>query len=414
MVVLIIAGLLAVAVGTYLTLTSQENLKVKRSNGWNTALPMAEAGIEEACSQVNRNTNGPNAWAYDGWVFNTNTSAYNKTRFLSDGYYSVDLNGWPGGIVAMTSTGYGCWTGSNYITRRVQVTAQTPAPYYPSGLIANNITFNGNFMADSFDSSTNLYSTAGLYDPKKATDHALIATPPGSTGFVITGTVRINGFVATAVGGVVNITGAGIVGDFGYNVSGTIQSGHYTNGFTTVFPPVLPPFGPNTPGVRTPMSGTNAGVAYTYLLNGGFYYASNLTAVPGGTIYVAAPSTLMVPGNVDLSQITFGSNLTNPPTLSLFFGGSSITFGASLVNGSPPQFWVYGLPSCTSMKMTGLDFVGVIYAPTMNLSAQGGSISGAVVANSFSCQGNFRFHSDDAASTGKAAKKFKILSWAEL
>ena len=405
------AGILGSILATYLAMTSQENLKVKRSTGWNAALPIAEAGLEEACSQVTWNTNA-NSWSFDGWVFNTNTWAYNKQRYLGDGYYSVDLSGWAGGIVAMTSTGYGCWTGSNYISRTVQITAQTPTPYYPNGLIATSIKFNGQFSADSFDSSNPLYSTGGNYDSKKATDHALVASPPGSTGYTITGTVNIYGFVATAVGGLVSIVGSGVVGDFGYNVKGTIQPGHQTNTFTTVYPPVMTPFGPNTPGVRTPTSGTNSGKAYNYVLNGGFYFAPDLAA-SSGTMYVAAPSILMTTGTVNLASITFASNPTNPPQLSLVYGGSSISFGATLVNGSPPQFWLYGLPSCTSMKMTGVDFVGVIYAPNMDLSAQNGSISGAILANSFSCQGKFGFHYDDATA-GAAAKKFKILTWAEL
>ena len=48
LVILIIAGILAAAIGTYLALTSQGNSNVKRSIGWNAALPLAEAGVEEA------------------------------------------------------------------------------------------------------------------------------------------------------------------------------------------------------------------------------------------------------------------------------------------------------------------------------------------------------------------------------
>jgi len=116
LIVTFIAGVLALMLGTYLAMTSQENVTVKRSIGWNAALPMAEAGIEEACSQINANMSG--YWK-DGWTFNPTTFGYNKTRYLGDGYYSVDLSGWPGGLVFMTSTGYGAWTGSNYISRTV-------------------------------------------------------------------------------------------------------------------------------------------------------------------------------------------------------------------------------------------------------------------------------------------------------
>jgi hypothetical protein len=409
---LLIAGIFATVLGTYLSMTTQENLIVKRSIGWNSALPLAEAGIEEACSHVNKSTN---AYIGDGWTLSTNTFAYNKTRFLGDGYYSVDINGWMGGVVAITSTGYGHWRGgSNYISRTVQITAQTPTPYFPSGLIANTIDIQGNFSADSFDSRTNLYSTNGQYDPKKATDHALIASS-SSSGYSLGGSSTVNGYVASA-GGLVTGSGATSVGDFSWTKNNKgFQTGHYTNGFNANFPPVMAPYGPNQPGVKVPTIGTNAAIAYDYMLSGGFYYASNLLASQfGKTMFVAKDSVLVVTGDVNLAQITF--NPTNAAKLSLFLGYPSITFQAALINGSSPQFWLYGLPSCTYMKMTGSAFMGVIYAPGVYLDAegnQGTSIQGAIVADRFHCQGGFNFHQDQATG-GTDAKPFKILSWAEL
>jgi autotransporter-associated beta strand protein len=273
---------------------------------------------------------------------------------------------------------------------RLVAPTPTPTPVFPSGLIANNFNFAGNFKADSFDSAL------GPYSKNTATDHALVASRPGSPGFIVSGTAVIRGYVATGVGGVVTVSGQGLVGDFNYNVKGIIQPGHLTNTFDTVYPAVTAPFGPTTPGVRTPTSGTIAGTAYNYMLNGGFYYAPDLAA-SGGTMYVGGTTMLLTTGAVNLTSITFASNPTNPPQLNLVYGGSSLNgFSISLVNGSAPQFWLYALPSCTSLKMnSGSDFVGVIYAPTTDLSAQGGSITGAVVANSFLCQGNFSFHYDD-------------------
>jgi hypothetical protein len=404
------AGILGAILGTYLTMTSQENLKVKRSIGWNTALPLAEAGVEEACSQICKNTN---AYISDGWGLNSNTFAYNKTRNLGDGYYSVNINGWMGGVAAITSTGYGHWTGgSNYISRTVQLTVQTPTPYFPSGLIANTVDIQGNFSADSFDSRTNLYSTLGQYDPKKATDHALIASP-GSSGYSLGGSSTVDGYVASG-GGLVTSSGATTVGDFAWTKkSKGFQFGHCTNGFIANFPPVVAPYGPTQAGVKTATNGVVAGVSYDYVLSGGFYYAPNLAAVQyGGTLYVAKDSVLVVTGAVTLTKITFDA--PNSAKLSLFLGYPSISFSAALVNGAPPQFWLYALPSCTDMKITGGAFIGVIYAPGMYLDAEGGSsIQGAIVAATFHCQGGFNFHHDDATN-GTDPKPFKILTWAEL
>src|SRR5258706_3887872 len=85
LVTLFVAAILAAAVGTYLALTAQGNTSVKRSIGWNAALPLAEAGIEEALTHAVSNTN---TFRVDGLTINPTNGAYSKQRYLGDGYYS--------------------------------------------------------------------------------------------------------------------------------------------------------------------------------------------------------------------------------------------------------------------------------------------------------------------------------------
>jgi hypothetical protein len=406
LVALMIAALLAAAVGTYLSLASQGNNNVKRSIGWNAALPLAEAGVEEALSHVNRNTNG---YAVDGWVL-TN-GIFGKQKSMGDSYYSVTISGMPGGAVRITSTGYGCWKPSNYVARSVEVTAQTSNPFIPIGIEATNINLGGNFGADSYDSSNPLYSTAGNYDPAKATALVTIATPTSELN--LRGSTHIRGYVATGPGGVATVSGSASVGDETFNGHG-VQTGHQTNNFAAVFPPVLAPFTSTTFGVQTPANGTLNGVSYTYVLTGGSYFATNLTSMAyGKTLYVASNSVLFVTGNIDLSRIVFDANTA--PWLKLYVSSPSLTFSPAIIGGTAPQFWVYGLPSCTSMSLgAGTTFKGVIYAPQVNLHANGNSsLCGAIVAASFTCLGTFDFHFD-AAVRDIQAQPFKILSWAEL
>ena len=94
---MMITGLIVAAMGTYLTLTSQEHRIVRRSLCWNAALPMAEAGIEDALTHLNKNTND---WTADGWTTN-----HTKQRALSDGFYNVNFSGNPGNLVTIISTG---------------------------------------------------------------------------------------------------------------------------------------------------------------------------------------------------------------------------------------------------------------------------------------------------------------------
>src|SRR5687768_16517442 len=69
-VVLAIAG---ITLGSYLNLVANQNLSVLRSMAWNSAISVAEAGVEEAMAHLNRNgTNRLNdGWAADGTVIPT-------------------------------------------------------------------------------------------------------------------------------------------------------------------------------------------------------------------------------------------------------------------------------------------------------------------------------------------------------
>jgi len=417
LVTMMITGLLAAAVGTYLALTSQGNSSVKRSIAWNAALPLAEAGVEEALSHVNRNTN---SYAVDGWTYNVTNGAFGKQRYVGDGFYSVSVAGSPGGIITISATGNGCWKGSNYIARTVQVVAETPSPFIPIGIEATNISFGGTFGADSYDSSSLLYSTDGNYDRTKATDIVTVATP--GLGFRISGNSHIRGYVATGSGGTVSISGSAFVGDQNF-VGHGIEAGHVTNNFNASFPPVYAPFTSTSSNVQTPTNGTVNGTDYTYVLRGGNYFVTNLDSTANGkTLYVGSNSTLFVTGNIDLSTVVFDTNYTGVtlngvtgPSLNFYVSAPSVTFSPAVVGGTPPQFWVYGLPSCTSMVLTAHSaFCGVIYAPQVNLRANGSAaLCGAIVAATFSCFGNFDFHYD-GSTRNIEAKQFKILSWAEL
>src|SRR4051794_32992337 len=86
--VLLAMGILTACMGSYLALTSAQNKSVMRSLCWNAALPLAEAGAEEALSHISRNMANYNA---DGWT--GKGGSYTKApRTLGDGYYSVSIS----------------------------------------------------------------------------------------------------------------------------------------------------------------------------------------------------------------------------------------------------------------------------------------------------------------------------------
>src|SRR5438270_2821581 len=163
-------------------------------------------------------------------------------------------------------------------------------------------------------------------------------------------------------------------------------------------PDVVPPYS----SASTPPSGTNIhGTSYTYVLNGGNYIISKLT---GLTLYVSNSSVLYVTGDATASQIVYAPGTK----LDLYVGGKMVPhpdLRNELANAdgsftlswavAPEQFRILGLNSCTTMNMSGGNFVGVIYAPHVDFNSSGnGSLYGAATVNSFSCNGTFNFHYD--------------------
>src|SRR5690606_24725761 len=64
-VILVIVVVIGVTLASYLGLVANQNLSIQRSQAWNSGIPIAEAGIEEALAHLNRN--GTNRIG-DGWV----------------------------------------------------------------------------------------------------------------------------------------------------------------------------------------------------------------------------------------------------------------------------------------------------------------------------------------------------------
>ncbi len=398
LVVMLLMGIIVLALGTYLALASQESRTMKRSLCWNAALPMAEAGIEEALSQLWKNTTN---FAADGWTTN-----YSKERPLTNGYYSVNLVGRSGGTVTITSTGLVYFVDDIYISRIVRVRALTTRDFKFPGLMASTILLSGDLQADSYDSSTPLGSTDGFYDPAKAGDSVLIATT--GSGFSMGGNSHVKGYVAAGTGGKVTTSGSASVGDMKYNAKG-IQAGHFTNNFTMSTPSVVAPFA----SADAPTAQVVNGTSYDYVLEGGDYMAAQLSASAyGKTMIVTESSTLYVTGPIDLSKIVFAPGVH----LDLYVGGATISFAPVVIGATAPDFTVFALPSCSSFSLNnGTIFTGLIYAPDTALAANGhAQMSGAIVGKSFGCNGTFDFHYDLAFSKPKNQPPVKILSWAEL
>ena len=81
-VTLIATAIIGAGLASYLKLVANQNYSVARSQAWNRAIPVLEAGIEEALAQVSKGTTASSMVA-NGWALSGTN--YVKTRNLTEG-----------------------------------------------------------------------------------------------------------------------------------------------------------------------------------------------------------------------------------------------------------------------------------------------------------------------------------------
>jgi hypothetical protein len=432
-ITLLTALIIGFALASYLLLVSNQNVSTMRSLAWNSAVPVLEAGAEEALTQLHYR--GITNLSGDGWVYTESPfgTGYQKSRSMGQSYYQsliipsnqpviyaiayVPVPLRPNAVIGSVFASVGFdWSGQHpgYVSRRARITTFA-VPMFTKALVAKgSINMNGNNIAtDSFDSTDPKYNTGGLYDKTKSKDHGDVATTSGLQNVFSVGNANIKGNIATGPGGSVSIGPNGSVGDAAWvnaHTSG-IQGGHYTDDMNADFPDVQPPF---TGGYGSPTGGTINGVTYNYVLGNGNYKLNTMS----GTVYVGGSAVLYVPGNVDLSGITISSNAC----LKFYTGAPSLKLsGNGVVNGTGQawKFQLFGLPTTKSISITGNGaLVGVIYAPQAALDLKGGGnntedFSGAGVVNSVTMNGHFNFHYDEGLSKYSPILDYRVTSWNE-
>jgi hypothetical protein len=106
-VTLLTCVIIGILIGSYLMLIRTQHFSVVRGQAWNTAMALAEAGIEEGMAHLNSGIT-TNDLAVNSWV-DLGTGKCGKTNYLSTGYYVVTIQTQPAVTNAcpvVTSTGY--------------------------------------------------------------------------------------------------------------------------------------------------------------------------------------------------------------------------------------------------------------------------------------------------------------------
>ncbi len=431
-IALITCSVIGVVLTSYLTLIRAQNITTMRAQAWNDAMPVAEAGIEEALTHIN--TNGSTNWAANGWTLSG--SVYTKTRdftnytwtttisatdpptIISTGRVATVVNGM---FLAAANIGGINTTNSTFRVVRVQTTRDG---LFTKAMVAKNtIDMNGNnIKTDSFDSSNPLYSTNGMYDPNpnKVLDNGDIATNSGIINSISVGNADIWGHASTGPGGSLSIGSNGAVGSKAWVTGGNsgVQPGWFKDDMNVSFPDVVQPF---TSGF-TPGSGSVTGTNYTYLLTNGNYLMSSMSMSGQNKMYVSGDAVLVITGNMSMSgqsKIILATNAS----LKIYVKGASASLGGNGVannTGKAEKFAFLGLPTNTSLSLGGnAAFNGVIYAPSADFTLGGGGNNtldfvGSSVTKTVKMNGHFNFHYDENLKKSQWGRGYVVSGWDEI
>ena len=406
---------LAMVAGSVLSISSQEYRLSKRSHAWNQALFAAEGGIELGWNEMNKLTSiNSNGTFMAGWsATGVNTwSITNQTMMPLAGIenastYSITVTTNSPAAGEGTLTAEGKQTSATFTdpaVRKVQVTIRPNQPFSMAMLAKGLIDFNGNTaVVDSFN------STSGDYSAGTARAHGNI----GTNGQLIDAAgLDVSGSLKTGPGGQV-----------------TTQSGF------NMYQPAPPDTGTNTtsdglrvsiPNSKLPWTATGAIVPPTVAgketLTAGTHVDvtigtlnQDLVITGSGTVRIYVEGAVSLAGQDDITVTP------SPPGSSLkvemYVRDAIDLSGNGVVNPSskPTDFLLYGLPTCTSVQISGTaDFKGAIYAPNATATLNGGArVDGSLVASTINAVGTIDFHYDEALATVGPITSFSIATWKE-
>jgi hypothetical protein len=290
-------------------------------------------------------------------------------------------------------------------TRTIETLIQPKTPFVAA--IATNTSFSGPGSAgsvDSYDSSDPTKSTNGLYDPSKRQQH----------GDVINNTANF------AVGGTIY----GDVGTNGGNVAPSSSiTGQIDNSVSTYLPPVPTPnwtvISP-TPTIVT----SNTSIAAGTTASPTYYKITRISK--DLTITLPSLSTTGT-ANIWIPQSGGGAELSGRiiveagVTCKIYIEGDIAMKAQDFDNQNniPTYLQIYGLtPSSGNTQTFDIqspgNFCAAVYAPSADVTFTGNaSISGAVVANSFSGNGVTGVHYDESLAGFGTPIDYRRASWVE-
>ena len=458
-VTLVVTGLAGLALIAYLGLVSQQTKVTARSQTYQSAMSVAEAGIEDALAHLNKNGIGSTKdlaageWKKSGTLFTV-------TRDFGDGYYKVSIA--PGARPIITATGYlpaplayavattGNGNGNGnakangktdtiYLSRTLKVQCRAVGRFSKAIVARSEVQLNGkNIKIDSFDSyntnssimTTNGY---GTYNSNKFNANGDVAVMDGFRDTLEIKNAQIWGKVATGPDGNLKTNKSVSVGDKAWHAAGNkgVQDGWATDDANFDMPSITPPFTTGT----MPSGGTIDGTYYDYILTSGKWAINgNLQ----GKVHVSGNAQLYVKNDIkfkDGATDDDGIEFAPGATLALYGNGKEAKFVgkkdkkkavpservAFNEGGNATNFMFYGTDRMELIELAKCDeFVGIIYAPKAEIKLKAGSpkyyrcnVTGALLGFKVKLEKNVTFHYDENIANLEA-EAFVVESWSEV
>jgi hypothetical protein len=413
-VVMVVTGAIAMFIGSHLLIVAHENKLTKRSLAWNTAIPVAEAGIEEALTQLK--SNYTNLVANNDWELVNGNYFMKEEKWLNTNeYYRVGIfNTVPPVIVSEGFSRPNFQT--KFISRTVRVDTELQQ-YFSKGMVADvSVKLNGNDITiDSFDSTDSQYSTGGKYDITKRKDNGSVALNSTLDNSFNLGNANIWGKISVAPGGQVSTTNKlnMVVGDSDWHDGGNsgIQPGAFTDDVNITMIEVEAPF---SSAIPPPKDASGA-----FVMGTGDYCVSGANQFTGNVIVTGTARLLVTDSFKNNNSITIQPG----GSLELYMAGASAELsGPGVINytGVAANFRYFGLPSNKILKVTGNgEFIGAIYAPSADFTLGGGGSSigdfaGACVTRTVTMNGKYNFHFDESLATSTSSSGYIAIYWDEL
>ncbi len=329
---LVVLSILSLFVMYYLSLAEQQSNLNARSQAWNMAIAVSEAGVEEGLQQLNNNTFNLTA---DGWA-SPSGGIYTMDRTLPDGSsYTVKLdlsydpfnptiscraNVVPPRLAGGPPTYYFAQAGApvlgpSTLSRASRVRC-TRGNLLIKGMVAKHlIDMNGNdILTDSFDSTDPRYCTAGHYDAAKAGDNGDVATNEKIANGITGGMANIYGHVTTGPGGSVAVGSEGGVGSHAWQAAhpGTIEDGCFTDDANFTFPDQLMPYIAGLPPLGGTVVLTNYSINTNAIIGSTTYPTNGAVGVSTNVTYITTPTWPNMPGTTTNCSSTVKSGKNFP------------------------------------------------------------------------------------------------------